>query len=307
VAWRYHISAALALPPTVIPPQHASSFSSWEPKSHHPLPKKTFVWLQDVPSFATYRPWFTEALSGIFTLSNFHGSQLPERAHHLTTSTPNGLDQSFFVDGPNDANTFVYGSAPNRGLETVLKHWPLIKQQLPQAILEVYYGFSPAFDKFGRQHLGPNFEEWRDGMLQLLQQDGVVYRGMVSHQVLAEAYARAGFILYPTTYPETGCVTIMKAMAMGAIPITSRFPGSTLPELTLQWDLGPQPYEASSDRGHHQDFDTWAMEWVQAAVNASRFDQRGELANHRAQMKHEARIRFLWSHVAQTWQGAFLA
>lgn len=28
-------------------------------------------------------------------------------------------------------------------------------------------------------------------------------------------------------------------MAMGAIPITSRFPNSTLPELTTAWDMGP--------------------------------------------------------------------
>ena len=309
VAWRYHISAALALPPSVSPPQVPSSSSSSslsEPNPLHPLPKKTFVWLQDVPSFATYRPWFTHALSGIFTLSNFHASQLPVHAQHLATTTPNGLDQTFFVNGPNHPMRFVYGSAPNRGLETVLKHWPLIKQQLPSAVLEVFYGFSPAFDNFGRQHLGANFEDWRQGMLQLLKQDGIEYRGMVSHQVLAEAYARAGFILYPTTYPETGCVTVMKAMAMGAIPITSRFPGSTLPELTLQWDLGPQPYDENPNHGQ-QDYDMWALEWVQAVVNASRFDQRGELANHRAQMKQEARNRFLWSRVAQTWQNAFLA
>jgi hypothetical protein len=29
-------------------------------------------------------------------------------------------------------------------------------------------------------------------------------------------------MLYPTSFPETGCVTLMKAMAMGALPITSR-------------------------------------------------------------------------------------
>lgn len=48
--------------------------------------------------------------------------------------------------------------------------------------------------------------------------------------------------LVPLTilFAETGCVSLIKAMAMGAIPITSRFPNSTLPELTQEWDLGPQ-------------------------------------------------------------------
>ncbi|CAN0122181.1 unnamed protein product [Laminaria digitata] len=62
---------------------------------------------------------------------------------------------------------------------------------------------------------------------------------MVDHGTLHDAYARAGFVLYPTAFPETGCVSLTKAMAMGAIPITSRFPNSTLPELTSGWDMGP--------------------------------------------------------------------
>ena len=62
---------------------------------------------------------------------------------------------------------------------------------------------------------------------------------MVGHDELARGYARAGFVLYPTTYPETGCVSVMKAMALGAIPITSRFAGSVVPELTVHFDLGP--------------------------------------------------------------------
>lgn len=36
-------------------------------------------------------------------------------------------------------------------------------------------------------------------------------------------------------------------MAMGAIPITSRYPKSTLPELTSEWDMGPRQALAS----HH--------------------------------------------------------
>jgi hypothetical protein len=41
--------------------------------------------------------------------------------------TPNGIDAAFLVDGPNDHDRFVYGSAPNRGLETVLRAWPFIR------------------------------------------------------------------------------------------------------------------------------------------------------------------------------------
>jgi glycosyltransferase involved in cell wall biosynthesis len=296
VAWRYHISAALALPPSVSPRPTELPSSDLQP-----FPK-AFVWLQDVPSFATYRPWFTQSLAGIFTLSVFHATQLPPHTRTLATTTPNGLDARFFADGPNAPRSFVYGSAPNRGLETVLKQWGRISLQLPGARLDVFYGFSRAFEKHGRQHL-PNFESWRLEMLELLKQDGVTYRGMVPHEALAAAYAQAGFVLYPTTYPETGCVTLMKAMAMGAVPVTSRFRGSTLPELTEGWDLGPaRPLQSESDG---DPLGAWAVAWAQAVVEASLRDERGELVEHRARMKQAARERFLWAHVAQTWHKAF--
>lgn len=48
--------------------------------------------------------------------------------------------------------------------------------------------------------------------------------------------------------PETGCISLLKAMAMGAIPITSRFANSTLPELTSEWDMGPRDALASNHR-----------------------------------------------------------
>lgn len=43
-------------------------------------------------------------------------------------------------------------------------------------------------------------------------------------------------------------------MAMGAIPITSRFPNSTLPELTSEWDMGPRQALASHYRVSKQTF-----------------------------------------------------
>ena len=41
----------------------------------------------------------------------------------------------------------------------------------------------------------------------------------------------------------------MKALAMGTIPITSRYVNSTLPELTKQWDLGPEGHTGKKRQG----------------------------------------------------------
>lgn len=158
VAWRYHVSVALG---------EAS--------------RARYIWLQDLPSFNTFTPSFLERyVDGIFCLSQFHASLLPPHAQPWSLVTPNSLDPSFFVDGPNLPQRFVYGSAPNRGLEMVLRAWPQIRSSLvaPEPELWVYYGFTEAFIKYGRKTM-PNFELWMDDMKALLQQDGVRYLGKV--------------------------------------------------------------------------------------------------------------------------------
>ena len=86
---------------------------------------------------------------------------------------------------------------------------------------------------------------------------------------------------------------------MGAVPVTSRYRKSTLPELTGRFDLGPpgRDGEIAKDAG-------WQREWADSAVAAA---TRGaaEDARHRAAMKRWAREEFRWEHVAKQWSGYF--
>lgn len=150
-------------------------------------------------------------------------------------------------------------------------------------------------------------------MLDLLKQDGVVYHGLVGHETLAKGLAEAGFILYPTVYPETGCVTLMKAQAMGAIPITSRSVNSTLPELTVGFDLGPRPIRSAT----YAEDTEWMDLWVQAVIAASNRDleerrrdadlREDTVQAHRKNMIKKSRGRFGWKHVAEIWMKTFQA
>eukprot|EP00501_MAST-03F_sp_TOSAG23-6_P001795 GSMAST32.ASY1.ANO1.1873.1 assembled CDS len=169
------------------------------------------------------------------------------------------------------------------------------------ATLFVYYGFSEAFMKWGKASMS-NFDEWLRHMKTLLKQPGIRYIGMVGHGELAEAYASSGFSLYPTSFPETGCVSLMKAQAMGSIPITSRYTKSTLPELTAEFDLGPP-----SRPGKISDDPEWLNEWAASVITAA--GATGErlisMKKHRENMIHWARKKFLWSHVAHLWHRSF--
>ncbi len=311
IAWRYHASLPLG----------GSS-------------KKTFLWLQDVPA-QEYPLQLMEEIDGIFCLSSFHASMIyPDSLRSISYVTPNGVDPSQFINGENHPLRFVYGSAPNRGLESVLIAWPYIMKRLKwklksycedaihvQPKLYMYYGFSDSFKLYARKIMNNNYDAWMEHMEKLLLQEGVVYVGMVDHDALAKGFAEAGFILYPTTFPETGCITVMKAMAQGAIPITSRFLNSTLPELTEPWDLGPSdpvPHVVSPEALPPTEWIyTWADAVVRSAEKAthekycsgvSKHKEEGykrEIEEWRALMKASARMRFTWSSIANLWSDHF--
>lgn len=204
-----------------------------------------YLWLQDDvgPIDAGLSAPLRAVTSGVFFLSHFHAKStlrhLPGRMAGLVAIARNGIDRSLVDQGGgtnHDPLSLLYASAPNRGLETVLRSWPVIRRAVPEATLHVYYGFTSGFQKYIRRVLGELAGSWLQAMQELLGQPGVHYHGMVAAPELAAAYSTAGFLLYPTSFPETGCIAVAKAMAQGVIPITSRYPESVLPEL-LPGDL----------------------------------------------------------------------
>ncbi|KAG1691586.1 hypothetical protein DVH05_026881 [Phytophthora capsici] len=272
VAWRYHISLALGK-----------------------AARKKYLWMHDLPHEDAKQSPELLNVDGIFCLSEFHASKFPENLQSKITVSTNAVDPSFFVNGPNHADRFVYGSSPSRGLYTLLKAWPRIRERLPTAELSVFYGFIPAFIKWGAAQ-DATFTEWMAEMNRLLTETpGVRYVGLVNHEQLAKEYSYAGFYLYPTTFSESSCISLMKAMANGAIPITTRFPASALPETTEVFDLGPEALQQSSIG----DDSEWLERWIQSIVEAVHNTQETTTIRHR--MKRFARKKYRWEHIALQW------
>ncbi len=275
VAWRYHISLALAV-----------------------NAKVKLLWLHDIVSDLGEQIALLPSIGLVDAVlggSRFHLRSFANSIQNISFVLGYALQESYFVDGTNARNEFIYASAPNRGLQALLSVWPQIREKIPDARLAIYYGFSPSFMKWGIDSI-PNFQQWVHYMKETiarLNSFGVDYIGMVEHHELATAYARAGFSLYPTSFPETGCVSLMKAQAMGAIPITSRFENSSIPDLTHLWDLGPYPAPNSAPIEKNA---TFLQEWAQAVIRAA---TRVDLQHHRASMKEWARTELLWSAVAR--------
>ena len=102
-----------------------------------------------------------------------------------------------------------------------------------------------------------------------------------------------------TPAPLTGALLVVQAM--GAIPVTSRHPNSSLPEVCAGFDLGPPvPPGVASIQAETAWMDAWEAALVTAATASPE-----SLQAHRRQMAREARTRFAWSTVVNAWHEAF--
>jgi hypothetical protein len=137
-----------------------------------------------------------------------------------------------------------------------------------------YYGFTPGIDRYlSNVPEGAAFK--KKIMDALAQGPRIVYHGMVGAKDLARAVAAAGFYVYPCTIAEISSISLMRAQAMGAIPITSRHIKSALPETAGKYDLGPP-----ARNGLISDDEDWQAEFIQAVVRAVRAP-RVEMDKHR--------------------------
>jgi glycosyltransferase involved in cell wall biosynthesis len=80
-------------------------------------------------------------------------------------------------------NSVGYFSAYYRGLECLLGMWPKIREQVPDATLDVYYGWESWVALQGED----DFYERMERRFEELKTQGVTVHGRVSHVELAKA------------------------------------------------------------------------------------------------------------------------
>jgi len=133
--------------------------------------------------------------------------------------TSNGIDLDRFAKAAHprkDKFKCIYSSSPDRGLEALLLMWPEIKRRVPEATLDIYYGFNNYWSLT---------DAWRVKMEELMKAPGVAYHGRVGQDELAKAFYSSKLLLYPCSFEETFCITALEAMAAGCIVLSSRYWG----------------------------------------------------------------------------------
>lgn len=130
----------------------------------------------------------------------------------------NGIDRKAFLEGGGNRNPkrVIYASSPDRGLSRLLDVWPTVREQVPDAELHIYYDWSNFFAKH------PYEAQVLMARVKALVSQGVEFYGGVDHATLHAAFREGGVLAYPTSgVVETFCITVVKALAAGMIPVTT--------------------------------------------------------------------------------------
>ena len=257
-----------------------------------PRGRQTWLWNHDLCDGMEpyYSEEIMEQIDRVMFLSNSHRQTAPWVADEKVMITSNGIDPFLVVDGDNDANTVIYASSPDRGLDTLLSYWPEVVKARPDAKLKVFYGFNKWFDL--RYKNDKEMMQWKQDLLDQMENDpSVTYYGSVGQDVLAEHISSSGVWAYPTHFGETNCITAMKMQAGGAIPVCSNY--AALNE-TVKFGVKLGEYEVP--------------EFDPEEFKAELIDMIGNEEKQKAirsEMKDWSKKNFTWKKIASEWNTEF--
>jgi glycosyltransferase involved in cell wall biosynthesis len=181
---------------------------------------KKFIDLHDVPDVEYFAENQLKDVK-LMVKSDYHRTKLPDLVDDKFINIPNGIDTSQFKDTKKIENRLLSTSSYDRGLQYLLENWDYIKEKVPNATLNIAYGWN-LYDKspWGRSVAG---REWKVKMEKLFEQDGITHLGRLSNEDIAEQYCLSDVFPYFSDFPEISCISVMKAQAAKCIPVTSDY------------------------------------------------------------------------------------
>jgi glycosyltransferase involved in cell wall biosynthesis len=188
-------------------------------------------------------------------------------------------------------NKLMYASSPDRGLLLILQQWFRIRERCPEAELHVFYGLDNVdsiLQKFGPQD---HLIQLKKNIEPLLNQDGIVWRGRVGQEKLYEEWATANVFWYSTDWPETSCISVMEAQALGAIPVTNKY-----------WAVGENVFHGYLYDGIPQKDPTCRALQIDAVCNLIQNPD----VEWRSEMMIDSQDSFNWDNIVKQYEGWFI-
>lgn len=188
-----------------------------------------------------------------------------------------------------NSKRIIYTSSYDRGLEHLIKMWPDIKKEVPDAELHIFYGWQ-LWDKFYQDN--PSSVAWKKKMVDMMGADGITDHGRVPQHVLMEEYKKSGIWAYPAHFGEISCISAMKAQAYGCEPVVVNY--AALKE-TVQHGR-----KVEGDIYDEETQNEFKKQLIEALKNPMSDEDRDT-------MMVWARETYAWSKVADQWSAEFKA
>lgn len=192
--------------------------------------ERKVLWMHDTDYGPEMTPERCEKMDAIFTLSSWHAKHVTDTYPFLdrVDITRNGIEPSYFteeVEGlERNPHRAIYSSSPDRGLDFLLRWWPTVREQVPDA--ELYYCYADVYDAVAKSR--PEIAAFREEINRLADQPGVTNLGALPQNALALAMRECGVWLHPSyctphnvPFNETFCIGAVEAAAAGCIRVAS--------------------------------------------------------------------------------------
>lgn len=188
------------------------------------------------------------------------------------------------VDDQVARQTFLYASAPDRGLVPLLQMWPRIKTALPEATL-IVTGYSADISRI--TIIADRLIEKTNAAV-----GGVVLARSLDKPGYYATLAKCRLLLYPGVYfQETNGHVCSEAMAAGVIPLVSKM--GALPE-TLPETAGVL-FDGDAESADYQD------RYVAEVLRLASPDADAEVAHRQAVGKAHVLPRITYDFIADLW------
>lgn len=257
--------------------------------------RKKYLWLHDVMPVAEFTPERLANLDKVIVLSEYHRSLFPNIPDDKIFLSANGITPVEFniVRPARNPHRVIWMSSHVRGLELMYDIWPEVKKAVPDAKLDIYYGWESFINV---QRNNPERMQWMNYMQQKEKElDGVTDHGKIGQAQIVEEIFKSGIWAYPCPFPEIYCITAIKAQAGGAIPVSSNF--AALDE-TVQYGIKipmkQQTEEIPAGRWDKKDIETYKKALIEMLKDPAEQDRI------RPSMMKWARAQS-WAKVATQW------
>ena len=195
--------------------------------------RSRILWLEDVPGNEQLTRQAAGNIDHVCCVSRWHQQAFRERYPWLDPAVVhqcrNGITPEFFHGPAPERNRRVlYTSSPDRGLDVVLKVWPRIREQVPDA--ELLSTYSRWYDIVS-DHYPKAFEHRKliTDQVAALEDQGVRrVTGGMGQRDLAHLMRASMVWVHPSWYmsgdrpfDETSCISAMEAQAAGCVIVAA--------------------------------------------------------------------------------------